>query len=142
MPDAVSEIVIARPAEAVFAYLADAENDVHWRPGVLEIERVSGAGPGARYRQVVSGPAGRRIDADIEITEHQPATRLAFRTVAGPVRPEGAYDLAPVEGGTRVRFSLHAELPGLKKAMAPMVRKTMAGEVANLANLKRVLESA
>jgi uncharacterized protein YndB with AHSA1/START domain len=142
MPDASSEIVIARPAEAVFAYLADAENDVQWRPGVLEIERVSGNGVGARYRQVVGGPGGRRIDADIEITEHEPPVRIAFRTVRGPVRPVGSYDVVPVEGGTRVRFRLHAELPGLKKAMAPMVRKTMAAEVANLANLKRVLESA
>jgi uncharacterized protein YndB with AHSA1/START domain len=140
MPSATHETVIARPPEAVFDYLANAENDPAWRPGVLEIERVSGDGVGARYRQVVSGPGGRRIDADIEITAYEPSVRLAFRTVTGPVRPAGEYELEPVDGGTRVRMTLTAQLSGLKKAMAPIVAKTMTREVGNLANLRRVLE--
>jgi uncharacterized protein YndB with AHSA1/START domain len=141
MPEASNETTIARPPAAVFAYLADPENDRAWRPGVLEIARVSGEGAGARYRQVVGGPGGRRIDADIEITAYEPDRRLAFQTVAGPVRPSGAYELAPVDGGTRVRFTLSARLGGLKKAMGPMVRRTMAAEVGNLENLKRTLEA-
>lgn len=141
MPHATAETTIARPLQTVFEYLADAENDRHWRPGVLEIERVSGDGVGAQYRQVVGGPGGRRIDADIEITEHATPTRLAFRTITGPVRPSGSYDLEPVEGGTHVRFTLDAQLSGLKKAMSPMVQKTMAAEVGNLENLKRTLEA-
>jgi uncharacterized protein YndB with AHSA1/START domain len=141
MPEAANETTIARPPDAVFAFLADAENDAAWRPAVVEIKRVSGDGVGTRYRQVVGGPGGRRIDADIEITAYEPVSRIAFRTLTGPVRPEGAYELEPADGGTRVRFTLAAELSGLKRAMAPMVRRTMAAEVANLENLKRTLES-
>jgi hypothetical protein len=40
-----------------------------------------------------------------------------------------------------VRFTLDAELSGLKKAMAPMVQRTMNTEVGQLENLKRVLET-
>jgi hypothetical protein len=40
------------------------------------------------------------------------------------------------------RFALQAELRGLKVAMAPAVRRTMASEVGHLANLKRVLEQS
>jgi uncharacterized protein YndB with AHSA1/START domain len=137
-----NEVLVERPPGEVFAFLADAENDPAWRPGVLDIARVSGDGPGAgaRYRQGVRGPGGRRIDADVETTAYEPDRLIGFRATAGPVRPEGRYELAPADGGTRVRFALAAELRGLKVAMAPALRRTMAGEVGHLENLKRVLE--
>ena len=140
MPEASNETMIAQPPEVVFAYLANAENDPEWRPGVVEIERVRGDGVGTRYRQIMSS-GRRRINADIEITEYEPDRRLAFRTVVGPVRPTGTYELTPADGGTTVRFSLRADLPGVKKLMTPMVRRTMVSEVANLENLKRRLEA-
>jgi carbon monoxide dehydrogenase subunit G len=140
--EAGNEVVVERPPGEVFAFLADAENDRAWRPGVIDIERVSGDGPGAgaRYRQGVKGPGGRRIDADVETTAYEPDRLIGFRATAGPVRPEGRYELAAADGGTRVRFALAADLRGLKVAMAPAVRRTMAGEVGHLENLKRVLE--
>jgi len=141
--DASNQVVVERPPAEVFAFLGDAENDRAWRPGVMDIERVSGDGPGAgaRYRQGVKGPGGRRIDADVETTAYEPDRLIGFRATAGPVRPEGRYELAPEDGGgTRVRFALAAELRGLKVAMAPAVRRTMRGEVGHLENLKRVLE--
>jgi carbon monoxide dehydrogenase subunit G len=141
MPEASNEIVIARPPEEVFAFLADAANDKQWRSGVLDIEKVSGDGLGAVYKQGVKGPGGKRIDADIERTELDPPRRIGFRTLTGPVRPTGRYELAADGTGTRVRFSLDAELKGLKKAMSPMVQKTMRSEVEQLAELKRVLEA-
>jgi uncharacterized protein YndB with AHSA1/START domain len=141
VPEASNETTIDRDPQAVFEFLADAENDPKWRSGVLEIERTSGEGAGTRYRQVVGGPGGRRIPADIEITEYEPPRRISFRTTSGPVRPTGTYELASVDGGTRVRFTLAAKLGGLKVLMAPMVRRTMASEVGNLEALKRVLEA-
>jgi uncharacterized protein YndB with AHSA1/START domain len=87
VPEATHETTIARPPEAVFAFLADPENDRAWRPGVLEIEHVSGTGVGSRYRQVVSGPGGRRVDADIEITEHDPDRVLGFPDRGRPGAP-------------------------------------------------------
>jgi uncharacterized membrane protein len=141
MPRAEHTAVIQRPSKDVFAFLADAENDPKWRPGVLDISRVSGEGVGARYRQGVKGPLGRRVAADIEITELMPNELIAFRAVEGPVRPAGRYELAPADGGTRVRFVLEAGVGGIKKLMAPMVQKQMQREVENLDRLKGVLEA-
>jgi uncharacterized protein YndB with AHSA1/START domain len=141
MPEESNTITIARPVGDVFAFLADAENDKQWRGGVIEMTRTSGQGVGARYRQIVAGPGGRRIDADVEITEFVPDRRIAFRTTKGPVRPTGSYDLQADDGRTVVTFSLAVELGGVKKLMAPMVTKTMKSEVAALTELKRVLES-
>ena len=140
MPSASSEIVIKRPREDVFAFLADPENDLQWRGGVLDIERVSGSGVGARYAQGVKGPGGRRIPADIEITELRRGELIAFRTIAGPVRPRGRYVLTAVDDGTHVRFELTADMKGLKRLMTPMVQKTMSNEVGQLEQLKRTIE--
>jgi uncharacterized membrane protein len=140
MPEASGEIVIRRAVPDVWAFLADPENDPAWRGGVIEIKRVAGDGVGARYEQRVKGPGGRPVAADIEITELTLDTAIAFHATAGPVRPTGRYELRPAPDGTAVRFSLSVELRGPKKLMAPMVKKTMQAEIANLERLKRVLE--
>ena len=141
MPSASNEILIDRPCDDVFAFLADPQNDRQWRNGVLDLTRVSGDGVGARYAQGVKGPGGRRIAADIEITELMPSQTIAFHTVAGPVRPRGRYVLAAADGGTHVRFELEADMRGLKRLIAPMVQKTMNDEVGQLAQLKHVIEA-
>jgi carbon monoxide dehydrogenase subunit G len=141
MPEASNEVTIERPPEAVFDFLANAENDGRWRSGVLSIERQSGEGVGTRYRQLVKGPGGRRAKANIEITELEPGRRIGFRTTSGPVRPTGRYELEPSNGGTRVRLTLSAELGGLKRMLlSNAVGRAMTTEVGALDELKRVLE--
>ena len=140
MPSASNEIVIERPPEDVFAFLADPENDLQWRSGVLDMKRVAGSGIGARYAQGVRGPGGRRVPADIEITELRPGEVIAFATLTGPVRPRGRYVLSAVNDGTHVRFELKADVKGLKRAMSPMVQKAMNNEVGQLERLKRTIE--
>jgi uncharacterized protein YndB with AHSA1/START domain len=141
MPEAINSIEIHRPRADIFAFLANGENDPKWRSGVLDIHLKSGQGKGAIYEQGVKGPFGRRVPADYEITAHEPPRRLAFRAIAGPVRPEGAYELEPVDGGTRVTFSLRCSPSGFSKLMTPLVAKTMRSEVAQLDNLRAVLET-
>jgi uncharacterized membrane protein len=102
---------------------------------------VSGEGQGAVYTQGVQGPMGKRVDADFQVTAYQPDTLIAFRTLAGPARPEGSYRFEDTDGGTRVTFSLNASLRGAQKLMAPMVGTSMRNQVAALDDLKRVLES-
>jgi len=89
----------------------------------------------------VKGPMGKRIPADFEVTAYQEGSHLAFRTLGGPVQPEGSYRFEDADGGTLVAFSLSANLRGPQKLMAPMVAKSMRSQVDALANLKRVLES-
>ena len=142
MPSARSSITVARPVSDVFAYVADLSNARAWRPAVLDVELASGDGLGAVYRQGVKGPGGRRIAADITVTAFEPNRRLAFQTVAGPVRPSGEYRFSETPGGTEVTFSLEVTLTGWKRwLMSRAVQSTMEAEVANLAWLKQVLES-
>jgi uncharacterized protein YndB with AHSA1/START domain len=143
MPDARHEVTIRRPTGEVFAFIADGLNGPKWRPGVLDIAHVSGTGVGATYKQGVKGPGGRRVDADYRVTEYEPGRRLAFEAIAGPVRPTGTYLLEETPDGSRLTFSLHAELGGIKKLlMGGAVQKTMDAEVAATERLKELLESA
>lgn len=140
MPEASHQVEIDRAPSEVFAFLADGENDRRWRSGVLDVRRKAGQGQGAVYEQGVRGPFGRRVPADYEITEYEPGSRIAFRAITGPVRPEGSYRLEPTATGTRVTFVLRCAPAGLAKLMSPMVAKTMKSEVAQLSKLKEVLE--
>jgi carbon monoxide dehydrogenase subunit G len=141
MPSAENSAVVNKPRAEVFAFVANHENDVAWRPGVLDIERASGEGRGAVYRQGVKGPMGRRISADFEVTAYEENSHIAFRTLGGPVQPEGVYRFEDADGSTRVTFSLSASLRGPQKLLAPMVARSMRAQVEALATLKRVLES-
>jgi carbon monoxide dehydrogenase subunit G len=142
MPNATYSVTINRPASDVFAFVADGEKCSQWRPGVIDIKRVSGEGVGTTYSQGVKGPMGRRVAADYQVTVFEPDRRLEFQTTTGPARPHGRYDFEPVEGGTRLTFSLGAQLTGLSRLlMGSAVQKTMDSEVRTLDNLKRLLET-
>lgn len=143
MPSAEHSVTINRPPEAVFAYLADGEKCPEWRTGVLDIARVSGDGSvGSVYKQGVSGPMGRRTDADYMVTAYEPFTRYEFQTTAGPVRPRGGYELEEVDGGTRLVFRLTLTLGGITGLLlGRTVQKTMDAEVQAIERLKEVLES-
>jgi uncharacterized protein YndB with AHSA1/START domain len=120
-------IEIARPPEDLFDFVADGLNGPRWRAGVLD---------------GVRGPGGRRVAADYEVTEFEPARRLAFTAIAGPIRPTGEYRLERTEAGCRLTFGLRADLGGWQRlVMSGAVQRTMDGEMMALDRLKTVIES-
>jgi len=143
MPSAERRITIDRPPDLVYAFFTDHANDPKWRPNVIEIEPISGAPVGTRIRQVIKGPGGRGLGADLEIIANDPSARYSFQVVAGPVRPRGDFRFTPAGRGTEVQFSLTADLSGVKKLlMSGAVQKSMDGEMAGLDTAKRVIESS
>src|SRR5438874_779109 len=141
MPAAENSIVVNRPRSEVFAFVADHENDPKWRPGVNDIKHASGEGVGTVYRQGMKGPFVRRIPADFEVAAYEQNSHMAFRTLGGPDQPEGVFRFEETDGGTRVTFSLTADLRGAQTLIAPMVARSMRYEVRPLENLKQVLET-
>lgn len=143
MPAAEHAVTIGRSVGEVFAFVADGENAAKWRSGVVDVEHVSGTGVGAVYRQGVRGPGGRRVAADYELTDYEPNRRLAFKTIAGPVRPTGEFRFEEAGDGTRLTLSLTAELTGIKKLLlGGAVQKTMDAEVKAIENLERAIAAA
>jgi uncharacterized protein YndB with AHSA1/START domain len=144
MPSAQRSLVIARPVSAVFAFFTNPDNDQKWRSHVKEIRAEGPPAVGTKIHQVVAGPGGRGIPADLEVTAYEPDRRYAFAVTAGPVRPRGdMWFSSTAEGGTEIAFALDAELGGLKKMlMGKPVQKSMDGEMANLDKAKALLEAA
>jgi len=54
----------------VYAYLVDGLNNRNWRSGVMHIALASGEArrSGVAYTQTLTGPGGRSIPGDYEIT--------------------------------------------------------------------------
>ena len=141
MPSAERTISIRRPVDQVFRFLADGRTATQWRSGVIDVSKVSGDGVGSVYRQVVRGPGGRAVDADYEITTLEQDRRIAFRTIAGPVRPEGEFALEPMGDATILTFTLVAKLSGWKRLLlGGVVQSTMNAEMQALDQLQEVLE--
>jgi hypothetical protein len=135
-------IRINRPIDEVFAFVADGTNAKQWRKGVLDIALQSGQGAGAVYTQGVKGPRGRRIAADYLVTAYDPPHRLAFRAIAGPIRPHGSYVLEPIEDDTLLTFSLAADIGFVQRIiLRGPVQESMNAEMAALDTLKRILEA-
>jgi uncharacterized protein YndB with AHSA1/START domain len=140
MPSAVRTIVVNRPVDHVFRFLSTPGNDGRWRSHVMWIHAPSAPAVGSRIRQVISGPGGRTMQADLEVTAYEPPARYAFRVVTGPVRPTGELTLTPFGEGTQVRFTLGTD-PGLPGALlAWPLRTWMDREMACLPAAKRHLE--
>ena len=97
---------------------------------------------GAVYSQTLTGPKGRPLQGDYEITDAEPGRLLAFHVVAGPARPVGRYVVTDTTNGTTVQFSLDLKVPILMRALDSLDTKTMESEVAQLQKLKEVVEAA
>ncbi len=142
MPSAERSIVIAAPIAEVFAFFADAEHDPIWRTHVQEIKREGPLGDGAHYHQNLTGPGGRPISADFEVTAYLPDTHMAFEVVTGPTRPRGSYWFRTVDLGTEVTMRLSAELTGMDQVFkSRKLQKSLLMEVACLDIAKEYLES-
>ena len=98
-------VVIDRPIDEVFAFLADGENDKKFSSRVLEITKTTDGPPGVGtvYVSTVKD-AGIKTKREFRLTEFEPPTRIRWSEISkNPVvAPEGGYDLAPAGDGTQV----------------------------------------
>lgn len=136
------DVVIARDAMSVYNFLLDARNLPSWRAGIRSVELESGAegAKGTVYRQTLTGPGGRPVAADFEITEARPGAEIQYRVIVGPERPHGGYYLSTEGHNTRVRFALQSEPRGLLDRLTNVCGRRIRAEVGQLEQLKSVLE--
>jgi uncharacterized protein YndB with AHSA1/START domain len=135
-------ITIDRPLEEVWEYVVDPANDPVWQGPVVEV--LSGTeGPievGSEIQEVTQF-LGRRFDITFEVTEHEPMTRSAVRSKAGPVAMQGTYRFEPVDGGTRFSMEGETNAHGLFKLAEPVFARMARREWATCCEqLKDILE--
>jgi uncharacterized protein YndB with AHSA1/START domain len=143
MAPITASIEIARPPDAVFAYIDDLSRHAEWQSSLQDVT-VETEGPtrvGSRARDRRKVPGGVR-EMTYEITEHDPPRRASFRGIDGPVRAIGTVTVQPAAGGSRVTLELDFEGHGLGKLLLPLVRRQARKEVPqDQQELKQRLEA-
>jgi uncharacterized protein YndB with AHSA1/START domain len=142
-----ASVVIERPIEEVFEFLANGENDPNFSPRVLEIAKTTEGptGVGTVYASTVKD-AGVKTKREFRITEFEAPTRIRWSEQSrnAVMAPEGGYDLAPEgEGMTRVRIYNVLEGHGFGKLIAPLaLRSARKGAPEFGQAIKRAVESS
>ena len=138
-------IVVDRPIEQVFEFLANGENDKKFSPRIIEMTRTPDGPVGVGTVWVSTArDLGRTARHEIEITEFEPPKRIRWAERSGGpvVIVDGGYDLQPEGGGTRV--SLYGELRGRGPGVlvAPLVAWIYQRKAPALAaSIKRAIEA-
>jgi uncharacterized protein YndB with AHSA1/START domain len=137
------EIVVARPPDVVFDYLADVARFPQWQPAIERAEQIT-PGPlavGTQLRLVVRGPTGP-TEVLGEIVAIDRPSLIAIRTLSGPAAVEARCTLAGEGDGTRAAFSASIELKGLLRFAEGAARGMIERELPRaLADLARRIES-
>ena len=135
-------VQINAPPEAVFAYLSDLEKHPEWSH-CMEINKTSEGpiGVGATYASKGKN-FGITANETVEVTEHRPSERFAWRTTGGLGMQFGwSFAMRPQEGGTLLieQFEPPSGLLAgmIGKLAEPPTRKAMQ---EGLANIKERLE--
>jgi uncharacterized protein YndB with AHSA1/START domain len=135
-------VTIARPAEEVFAFLADFGNIPAWNYAIARTVQTSPgpAGVGATYRQTRTVP--RRSEEGFEVTDFASPSRLAVHGQIGPFTASLSYLLEPTAGGTRLTNTVELEpSSALLRPIGPLAVPGVKAAVArNLGTLKQLLE--
>jgi hypothetical protein len=135
-------VTIQRPAEDVFAFLADFENVPRWNYAIEETTKTSPGpvGVGSTYRQTRSIP--RRGQEGFEVTVFDPTRRLAIEGEIGPFQARINYLLEPMGDATKVTNAVELEPSSvMSRLLAPLaVSKVKAAVASNLDKLKLTLE--
>jgi len=116
--------LVAADPEAVFAFLDEPANHAAITPGLADVRDIEPLDNGGKRLSYTYRMAGTGIDGEIVQTVHNSPERHVFELRG---RLTGTIDLrlAPVEGGTKLRYAATYDLPenALTRLGAPVIRR-------------------
>jgi len=138
------EIVIGRPVDVVFDYVADQSNEPQYNPQMVRAEKITAGlvGKGTRFHSAVASK-GRTAEMLIECTGYD--RPKLFTTTTTMAQADISYTLRfePVAAGTRMRWSGRVRPKRAFRLLGPLI--TWMGirqEQRIWAGLKEHLEAA
>ena len=139
-------IVIKRPIEEAFAFLANLENDVKWHSAFVEVRNTAGGSldVGAKFL-VFEGLLGRRMGPGVEyeVTEYEPNRIAAWKTLSGPMQLKFWRTFERVDGGTRFAVRYEGEAHGILKLFWPLlIKMVIRQQGGDMQNLKALMEAS
>jgi uncharacterized protein YndB with AHSA1/START domain len=137
------ELVIHRPVQEVFDFVADERNEPRYNPRICRAEQLSPGpiGRGTRFR-AEAVTLGRTTGMTIEYTIYERPRRLASSIRMPAADITGTLRFDPVTNGTRMGWSWLVRPRGLYRLLSPViVRVGRRQEQENWGGLKRFLEA-
>jgi hypothetical protein len=143
MSGIAGEIVIARPVDVVFDYVADQSSEPHYNPRMVRAETVTPGpvGKGTQFRSAVAS-MGRTAEMLIECTGYDRPTLFASVTTMRQADISYALRFEAAAEGTRMRWSGQVRRKGAVRLPGPVI--TWMGvrrEQRIWASLKKHLEA-
>ncbi len=138
------EIIIDRPVEEVFDFVADERHEPRFNPRMTRAEQISDGpiGLGTRFHTELK-TMGRTMPMLVEFTGFERPRRLASVTRSPMMVTEGGLTFEPAPGGTRMRWSWDVRPLGLMRVMAPFVGAVGRRQERGIwGRLKLLLESS
>jgi hypothetical protein len=136
------QIIINRPVDAVFDFVAEERNEPRFNPRLTRVEQIS-AGPiglGTQFRAEMAS-RGRTVEMVIEFTTFERPRRLASHTHLSSMDIRGTLTFEAVPKGTLMRWEWEMEPHGMLRLMTPMIaRMGRRQEETIWGSLKRYLE--
>jgi uncharacterized protein YndB with AHSA1/START domain len=135
-----NSVLIRRPIEDVFEYLADLRNELTWNPQCRSMEKVTEGpvGLGTKFRaKWKQSPL-----IQVECTAFDRPRSWQY-TNGGPIAVVIDLSLTTEEDGTRLDTRFDAHPTGLMRLFFPIVLRSLRrAEKANMQYLKRALEGS
>jgi uncharacterized protein YndB with AHSA1/START domain len=148
MARAQRSVVISRPIEEVFDFLADGTNNPRWQTRVTTttLQSDDPLGVGTAFEQSVRHPLGFTVPADYRITTFErPRTLVKTVTAGGPIRPTETYELTEnATGGTTVKCTIDFRPAGAARIAAPvlaLLHPLFAWETSWVVNVRDILQA-
>ena len=136
------EIVINRPIDEVFDFVADERNEPKYNPQMTLAEMVTPGpiGVGSKFHSVMTG--ARAADMTIEYTEFDRPRRLGSTTHMSAMDINGTLLVESQGQSTKMKWLWDIEPRGFIKLLGPIVRRMgERQELANWTGLKKVMEA-
>jgi pimeloyl-ACP methyl ester carboxylesterase len=136
------DILIERPPEVVFDFVADERNEPSFNPQMATSSLESGEpiGEGSRFRTTFRS-VGRLAPMTVELTGYERPVRLASRSSTPGMQTEGELTFEPEGKGTRMRWSWDVQVRGPLRLADPLVARVGDRQEHRVwGNLKALLE--
>ena len=137
------ELVIQRPVEKVFDFVADERNEPSYNPRMVRSEKVSPGpiGVGTRFEAEMKTKP-RPTQMTVEFTSFERPRRLASTTRLSGMDIHGSLTFDPIPEGTRMRWEWELQPHGLMRLAGPLIDSIgRRQELEVWTNLKRLLEA-
>jgi uncharacterized protein YndB with AHSA1/START domain len=138
------EVLIRRPVEDVFDFVADERTEPTYNRNMIRSEKVTDGpvGVGTRFRATIRSRP-RPIGMDIEYTRFDRPRQIASTTRMSTADFTGTLTFTPAAAGTRLRWAWEARPKGVLRLLAPVLLRIGARQERRMwTTLRDHLEAA